>query len=119
MLSVPLWLVPPLVLILPPLIWGWLTYRVMSYDVLAEHASADERRKLMRDHRWPLLAIGVVCGYLGAAPSLLWAFGAATLIVLRRCWCWCRSGSTPWCSRSRRCGSRTTVGAGSACTQLR
>ena len=24
--SVPLWLVPPLVLVIPPLIWGWLTY---------------------------------------------------------------------------------------------
>src|SRR6476469_4593 len=29
--SMPLWLIPPLILILPPLIWGWLTYRVMSY----------------------------------------------------------------------------------------
>jgi hypothetical protein len=28
--SLPLWLVPPLILIVPPLIWGWLTYRVMS-----------------------------------------------------------------------------------------
>jgi len=79
-LSVPLWFVPPLVLIVPPLIWGWLTYRVMAYDVLAEHASADERRTLMRELHWPLLAIGVVCGFLGAAPTLLWAVGAATLI---------------------------------------
>jgi hypothetical protein len=39
LVSIPLWLVPPLILILPPLIWGWLTYRVMTYDVLAEHAS--------------------------------------------------------------------------------
>ncbi|MBK6926755.1 MAG: EI24 domain-containing protein [Comamonadaceae bacterium] len=31
-----LWLVPPLILVLPPLIWGWLTYRVMSFDVLAD-----------------------------------------------------------------------------------
>src|SRR6478735_7842721 len=29
-ISVPFWLVPPLILILPPLIWGWLTYRVMA-----------------------------------------------------------------------------------------
>jgi hypothetical protein len=28
--SLPLWLVPPLILVLPPLIWGWLTYRVMA-----------------------------------------------------------------------------------------
>lgn len=75
-LSMPLWLVPPLVLILPPLIWGWLTYRVFAFDALATHASADERRQIMRGHRSTLLAMGVLCGYLGAAPSLLWASGA-------------------------------------------
>jgi hypothetical protein len=73
--SIPLWLVPPLVLVLPPLIWGWLTYRVMSYEMLAEHASGDERRELLRRHRAPLLGMGVLTGYLGAAPSLLWASG--------------------------------------------
>lgn len=75
-LSVPLWLVPPLILILPPLIWGWLTYRVMSYDALADHASGEEREQLFRENRLPLLGIGVLSGYLGAAPSLLWASGA-------------------------------------------
>jgi hypothetical protein len=83
--SMPLWLIPPLVLILPPLIWGWLTYRVMSFDALAEHATADERHALLRDHRLPLLAIGVLCGYLGAAPSIVWASGllfAAAFFVL-------------------------------------
>ncbi|WP_088284040.1 EI24 domain-containing protein [Ideonella sp. A 288] len=78
--SLPLWFIPPLVLIVPPLIWGWLTYRVMAFDVLAEHADATERRELMRRHRWQLLAIGVVSGYLGAAPSLVWALGAFTLV---------------------------------------
>ena len=74
--TIPLWLVPPLVLILPPLIWGWLTYRVMSYDALADHASGEEREQLFRENRLPLLGIGVLSGYLGAAPSLLWASGA-------------------------------------------
>jgi hypothetical protein len=78
--SVPFWFVPPLVLVLPPLIWGWLTYRVLSFDVLAEHASRDERKQIMQEHRWPLLAMGVVTGYLGAAPSLLWAVSATMLI---------------------------------------
>ncbi len=78
--SIPFWFVPPLVLVLPPVIWGWLTYRVLSFDVLAEHASADERKQIMRSHRWPLLAMGVVAGYLGAAPSLLWAISATMLI---------------------------------------
>lgn len=79
-LSIPLWLIPPLVMVLPPLIWGWLTYRVFGYDVLAEHASAEERRALLREHRIPMLAMGVVCGYLGAAPSLIWAFGAMAIV---------------------------------------
>ena len=74
--SIPLWLVPPLVLLLPPLIWGWLTYRVMTFDALAEHASSEERRELFRRHRMWLLGMGVVTGYLGAAPSIVWASGA-------------------------------------------
>ncbi len=78
--SLPLWLIPPLVLVLPPLIWGWLTFQVMSYDVLAEHASREERRVLLRRHRLALLGIGVVSGYLGAAPSLIWALSAMTLV---------------------------------------
>ena len=79
--SVPLWFVPPLVLIVPPLIWGWLAYRVLSYDVLAEHASREERRELIRRHRGPLFGIGVVTGYLGAAPSLVWASGAMAVVL--------------------------------------
>lgn len=85
LVSMPLWLIPPLVLVLPPLIWGWLTYRVMSFDALADHANAEERATLLRTHRMPLLAMGVLCGYLGAAPSIVWASGllfAAAFFVL-------------------------------------
>lgn len=84
-LSLPLWLVPPLILVLPPLIWGWLTYRVMTFDALAEHASKAERVELFRRHRPWLLGIGVFTGYLGAAPSIVWASGAlfaAAFVIL-------------------------------------
>ena len=80
-LSIPLWFVPPLVLVVPPLIWGWLAYRMMSYDVLAEHASRDERRELIRRHRGPLFGMGVVTGYLGAAPSLVWVLGTMAVVL--------------------------------------
>jgi hypothetical protein len=83
--SVPLWLIPPLILILPPLIWGWLTYRVMAFDAMAAHASREERQEIFRRHRLSLLGIGVFCGYLGAAPSLIWVSGAllaAAFVVL-------------------------------------
>ena len=79
--SVPLWFVPPLVLVLPPLIWGWLTYRVLSYDVLADHATRDERLTLVSAHRGPLFAMGVLCGYLGAAPSLVWVSGVMFIVL--------------------------------------
>jgi hypothetical protein len=83
--SIPLWLVPPLILLLPPLIWGWLTYRVMTFDALAAHASSDERREIIRRHRMRLLGMGVVTGVLGAAPSVVWASGVlfmAAFVVL-------------------------------------
>lgn len=81
LVTLPLWLVPPLALVLPALIWGWATSRVMTYDALAEHASVDERHRLATEHRWPLLAIGVATGLLGAAPSLVWASGALSVVL--------------------------------------
>jgi len=85
LLTLPLWLVPPLAMLLPALVWGWLTYRVMAFDVLAEFASQDERHTLMARHRMSWLAIGVITGLMGAAPSLVWASGAlfaAAFVIL-------------------------------------
>ena len=84
-LTLPLWWVPPLAILLPALIWGWLTYRVMTYDVLAEHASKLERVELMKRYRFQLLGMGVLTGAMGAAPSLVWASGAlfaAAFVIL-------------------------------------
>jgi hypothetical protein len=83
-ISMPLWLIPPLIFVLPPLIWGWLTYRVMAFDALAEHASPEERRELFQRHRGWLLGMGVLSGFLGAAPSLVWASGVlfASMFVI-------------------------------------
>ena len=79
--SIPLWLIPPLVLLVPPLVWGWLAMQVMSFDVLADHATPEERARLMREHRWPLLGMGVASGLMGAAPGAVWAFSALTLVL--------------------------------------
>jgi hypothetical protein len=68
--TLPLWLIPPFFALIPPLLWGWLTYRVMTYDALALHASADERRQIVR----PLFAIGIVSGLFGSLPTMLWAW---------------------------------------------
>lgn len=84
-ISLPLWVVPPLMFIVPPLIWGWLSYRVMVFDALVVHASREERLTIGRQHRIWLLLIGVLTGYMGALPSLVWASGAvfaAAFLVL-------------------------------------
>ncbi|MEN9888626.1 MAG: hypothetical protein RL559_663 [Pseudomonadota bacterium] len=84
-LTLPLWLVPPMAMVLPSLIWGWLTYRVMAYDVLGEFASAPERQAVMVRHRLSLLGMGVFTGLMGAAPSVVWASGAlfaAAFVIL-------------------------------------
>ena len=57
----------------------------MAYDALAEHASAQERKEIFHRHRGWLLGIGVLSGFLGAAPSLIWASGAllaAAFVIL-------------------------------------
>lgn len=80
LLTLPLTLFPPLTFLVQPALWGWLTYRVMAYDALAEHASAQELKDIMRIHRWPLLIIGTIAGAMGAAPTLLWLGGALSVI---------------------------------------
>ena len=79
--TLPFWLIPGLALVLPPLIWGWLTARMMGFDTLAEHASAPEREAIQRAHRMPLLAMGIVCGFLCGVPSMIWTL-SMTLIIL-------------------------------------
>ena len=78
--SLPLWLIPPLALLVPPLVWGWLAWRVIGFEALAEHASPVQRRRLLRAHCWPLLAIGLLCGLLAGAASAVWWLSAAALI---------------------------------------
>ncbi len=76
LITLPLWWIPPFMFLLPPLVWGWLTYRVMAYDAWAEHASVHEREVLFERHRWSLWAMGIATGFLSAAPGLVWVSGA-------------------------------------------
>ena len=79
-ITLPLSLIPPLTFVIQPVLWGWLTYRVMAYDALADHADVAERKTILREHRWQLLLIGAIAGAMGAAPTLLWLGGALSVI---------------------------------------
>jgi hypothetical protein len=78
--ALPLSLFPPLGFIIQPILWGWLTYRVIAFDALAEHADGDEIKSILHKHRWSLLLIGVITGAMGAAPMLLWLGGVLSVI---------------------------------------
>jgi len=67
--------------VLPPLIFGWLGYRVFTFDALADHASTAERRRLLKEHRLPLLVLGMCTGYLGAAPAAIFSFGVIAIAL--------------------------------------
>ena len=80
MVTLPFWLIPGLALVLPPVIWGWLTARVMGFDALAEHASQPEREAILRAHRFPLLIMGIICGFLCGVPSMIWTLSMQLII---------------------------------------
>ncbi|ELX12893.1 hypothetical protein Jab_1c15090 [Janthinobacterium sp. HH01] len=79
--TLPLYFFPPLAVIVQALLWGWLTCRVMVYDALADYASAEERRQILAEHRWRLLAIGVISGAAGAVPGAIWLGGTVMAVV--------------------------------------
>ena len=70
LLSLPLWLFPPLWPVLPILLFGYLNQRVFRYDALAEHATRWEMETLIRRHRRDLFLLGVALALFGLIPLL-------------------------------------------------
>jgi hypothetical protein len=66
--SIPFWLIPPLWPMIPVLIMGWVNQRVLRYDALAEHATADEMRAIFSARRGALYALGAVLALLAYVP---------------------------------------------------
>ena len=68
--TLPLWLVPPLWPAIPVAILGWVNQKVLRYDALSEHASAEEMRALFAANRGALFGLGVVLAILAYVPPL-------------------------------------------------
>jgi len=68
--SLPLWLVPPLWPIIPVAVLGWVNQKVLRYDALAEHATADEMRALYAANRGLLYLLGFVLALAAFVPLL-------------------------------------------------
>jgi hypothetical protein len=66
--SVPFWVFPPLWLLIPVAILGWVNQRVLRYDALAEHADTAEMRAIFREQRASLYLLGALLALLAYVP---------------------------------------------------
>jgi CysZ protein len=69
-LSLPLWLVPPLGPLVLLAILSWVNQRLLRYDALAEHADAAEMARLFRERRGALYLLGALLALFAYVPVL-------------------------------------------------
>lgn len=69
-LTLPLWLIPPLWPAIPVAILGWVNQKVLRYDAVAEHASGEEMRALFSANRGSLFVLGALLAVLAYVPPL-------------------------------------------------
>jgi len=85
LVTLPLLLIPG-VLLVAPLFWAaWLNQRTFRYDVLAEHATAEERDRLIRHRRsnfWLGGLVSAAAAHVPIANVMAPAFGALLFVHL-------------------------------------
>ncbi|CAM3912831.1 EI24 domain-containing protein [Bordetella tumulicola] len=68
LLTLPLWLVPPVGILLSIFWWAFAFSRMMRVDAIVEHASPQERAILLKRHNTGFWVIGLVCALLNLLP---------------------------------------------------
>jgi CysZ protein len=66
--SLPLWLLPPLWPLIPLVIFAWVNQRLLRYDALAEHADRAEMARLFRERRGALYLLGFLLALFAFVP---------------------------------------------------
>jgi hypothetical protein len=66
--SLPLWLLPPLWPLIPLVILSWGNQRLLRYDALAEHADQGEMARIFRERRGALYLLGFLLALLAYVP---------------------------------------------------
>ena len=72
-LTLPLWLAPPLGLVVSVFWWTFAFSRMMRIDAIVEHASPAERRVLLARHSTAFWGIGLICALINLIPPA-WVF---------------------------------------------
>lgn len=73
LVTLPLWLIPPLAAVLPVLWWMFAFTRMLRFDALADHASPAERRTLFARHNTGFWALGLIFSLINLLPPA-WIF---------------------------------------------
>jgi hypothetical protein len=68
--TVPLWLFPPLWPLIPLLVMAWANQRLLRYDALAEHADREEMRAIFRERRGALYLMGFLMALTAYIPFI-------------------------------------------------
>lgn len=86
LVTLPLMLIPGMVLILP-LFWSaWINQRAFRFDALAEHARPEERAQIVRRMRPSLYLAGLIGALVAHVPVLnLFALAFTALLFVRLC----------------------------------
>jgi len=67
-ISIPLWILPPLWPLIPLAILSWVNQRLLRYDALAEHADGAEMARLFRERRAALFLMGFLLALFAFVP---------------------------------------------------
>ena len=68
LLTMPLWLFPPLPIILSVFWWAFAFTRMLRVDAIVEHASAQERRLLWKRHNRQYWLMGIIISLINLFP---------------------------------------------------
>jgi CysZ protein len=68
--SLPLWILPPLWPLIPLAILSWVNQRLLRYDALAEHADLAEMQRLFSERRGALYLMGALLALLAYVPFI-------------------------------------------------
>jgi hypothetical protein len=70
LVTLPLWIVPPLWPVIPLAILGWGNQKLLRYDALGEHADREELARIFRERRGSLYLLGLLLAVAAYVPFL-------------------------------------------------
>jgi hypothetical protein len=81
LLFLPFYLIPPLGFLIPWLWWTFAFNRILRYDALVEHATAEERAALFREHKGRLFILAAILALFNWLPFAWFALPVFSGIV--------------------------------------